>query len=89
MGLTESCVKIATLACGYGGSVGALISMGNLEMGLPEEELLPSGRCLSYANPRIGENRFGGEAVTYMGVGQTKEWKRIETFDGKLVENIT
>lgn len=132
--------KIATLACGYGGSVGALISMGALEMGLKEEELqpivdswrtanpnivrfwyavdravkktvkektvtevngvrffcesgmlfvrLPSGRCLSYVKPRIGVNRFGGESVTYMGISGTKKWERIETFGGKLVENI-
>ena len=133
--------KIATLACGYGGSVGALVSMGALEMGLPEEELqsivdswraanphivnywyavdravkktikerkatevngvkffcesgmlfirLPSGRCLSYVKPKIGVNRFGGESVTYLGIGGTKKWERIETFGGKLVENIT
>ncbi len=50
---------------------------------------LPSGRHLSYVQPRIGENRFGGESVTYMGIGATKKWERIETFAGKLVENIT
>ena len=50
---------------------------------------LPSGRHLSYAQPAIGENRFGGESVTYMGIGATKKWERIETFAGKLVENIT
>ena len=50
---------------------------------------LPSGRHLSYAQPTIGENRFGGESVTYMGIGATKKWERIETFAGKLVENIT
>ena len=38
--------------------------------------------------PRIGENRFGGESVTYMGTGGTKKWERLETFGGKLVENI-
>ena len=132
--------KIATLACGYGGSVGALVSMGALEMGLPEEELqpivdswraanphivnywyavdraarkairdgaatevngvrifcesgmlfirLPSGRCLAYVKPKIGVNRFGRDSVTYMGIGGTKKWERIETFGGKLVENI-
>lgn len=132
--------KIAELALGYGGSVGALKSMGALEMGLVEEELqplvdmwrssnphiielwwdvdravkecikkriftethgirfvyqsgmmfitLPSGRRLAYVKPRIGENRFGGESVTYMGVGGTKKWERLETFGGKLVENI-
>ncbi len=49
---------------------------------------LPSGRRLAYVKPRIGENRFGGESVTYMGVGGTKKWERLETFGGKLVENI-
>lgn len=120
--------KIAELALGYGGSVGALISMGALDMGLTEDELqplvdswrasnpnitafwwnvdnavkttikmniptevngikflcrsgmffinLPSGRTLSYVKPRIGENRFGGESVTYEGVGSTKKWER-------------
>lgn len=132
--------KIAELALGYGGSTGALKSMGALEMGLSEDELqplvdswreanpnivrlwwevdsavkecikkriatethgirftyqsgmmftvLPSGRRLAYVKPRIGENRFGGESVTYMGVGGTKKWERLETFGGKLVENI-
>ena len=47
-----------------------------------------SGRRLAYVKPRIGENRFGGESVTYMGVGATKKWERLETFGGKLVENI-
>lgn len=50
---------------------------------------LPSGRHLSYVQPQIGENRFGSESVTYMGIGATKKWERIETFAGKLVENIT
>lgn len=132
--------KIAELALGYGGSVGALKSMGALDMGLKEDELqplvdmwrqsnpnivkfwwaidravkttirkrshaevgslrflyqsgmlfirLPSGRSLSYVKPRIGENRFGGEAVTYMGIGATKKWERIESYGPKFVENI-
>ena len=132
--------KIAELALGYGGSVGALKSMGALEMGLSEEELqplvdawrgsnsmivqlwwdvdravktavkqrittethgirficksgmlfikLPSGRKLSYVKPRIGENKFGGESVTYEGVGGTKKWERIESYGPKFVENI-
>ena len=132
--------KIAELALGYGGSVGALKSMGALEMGLKEEELqplvdswrtanpnivrfwwdvdravkkavkqrepsvlreirfecrsgmlfitLPSGRRLSYVKPRIGENRFGTESVTYEGVGGTKKWERIESYGPKFVENI-
>lgn len=49
---------------------------------------LPSGRQLSYVKPRIGENRFGGESVTYMGMDTTKHWSRIESFAGKWVENI-
>lgn len=132
--------KIAELALGYGGSVGALKSMGALEMGLAEEELqplvdawrnsnqkivqfwwdvdsavknaikmrtatethgirfiyqsgmlfiaLPSGRRLCYVKPRIGENRFGGESVTYEGVGATKKWEWLESYGPKFVENI-
>lgn len=132
--------KIAELALGYGGSVGALKSMGALDMGLSEEELqplvdawhsanpmivqfwwdvdravktavkqkistethgvrfvcksgmlfikLPSGRSLSYVKPRMGENKFGGESVTYEGVGATKKWERIESYGPKFVENI-
>lgn len=132
--------KIAELALGYGGSVGALKAMGALDMGLAEDELqplvdmwrssnpnivkfwwevdrcvketvkkrvptethgirfiyqsgmlfikLPSGRQLSYVKPRMGENRFGGEAVTYEGVGGTKKWERIESYGPKFVENI-
>lgn len=132
--------KIAELALGYGGSVGALKSMGAIEMGLTEDELqplvdswrsanpnivkfwwdvdwavkkavkqnepselkgirferrsgmlfitLPSGRRLAYVKPRIGENKFGGESVTYEGVGGTKKWERIESYGPKFVENI-
>ena len=132
--------KQAELACGYGGSVGALKAFGALESGMKEEELkplvdawreananivslwyavddaakrcikervatsasgitfsyqsgmmfiiLPSGRRLSYVKPRIGENQFGGESVTYMGLSVAKKWSRLETFGGKLVENI-
>ena len=132
--------KIAELALGYGGSVGALKSMGALEMGLAEEELQPlvsawrdsnpgitefwwavdravkecikkriptethgirfdcqsgmlfitlfSGRRLAYVKPHIGENQFGGESVTYMGVGGTKKWERLESYGPKFVENI-
>lgn len=132
--------KIAELACGYGGSVGALKAMGAIEMGIPEEELgplvqswrsanphivdfwwqvdgavktaikqripvwvnnirflcqsgmlfieLPSGRQLSYVKPRIGENKFGGESVTYEGIGATKKWERLESYGPKFVENI-
>lgn len=132
--------KIAELALGYGGSVGALKAMGALDMGLQEDELhplvsawrqsnpnivsfwwdvddavkdairgrtatethgirfiyqsgmlfiaLPSGRRLAYVKPKIGENRFGGESVTYEGVGATKKWERIESYGPKFVENI-
>lgn len=50
--------------------------------------LLPSGRRLAYVKPRIGENAFGGEAVTYEGVGGTKKWERIDSYGPKFVENI-
>ncbi|MGO5163691.1 DNA polymerase [Fusicatenibacter saccharivorans] len=49
---------------------------------------LPSGRMLSYVKPRIGENKFGGESVTYEGIGSTKKWERIESYGPKFVENI-
>ena len=132
--------KIAELALGYGGSVGALKAMGALDMGLTEDELqplvtmwresnpnivtywwavdeavktaiemripqkvgcvrfevhsgmlfitLPSGRRLAYVKPRIGENKFGGKSVTYMGIDAQKKWSRIESYGPKLVENI-
>ena len=132
--------KIAELALGYGGSVGALKSMGALEMGLAEEELqplvdawrtsnpnivqlwwdvdnavkttvrqrldtethgirfryrsgmlfiiLPSSRQLCYVKPKMGTNKFGGDSVTYEGVGSTKKWERIESYGPKFVENI-
>ena len=133
--------KIAELALGYGGSVGALKSMGALDMGMSEDELkplvdswrnanphivrlwydvdrcvketvmkhiptethglkftyqsgmlfitLPGGRRLAYVKPKMGINRFGSESVTYEGTGTAKKWERIETFGGKLVENIS
>ena len=133
--------KQAELACGYGGSVGALKAFGALESGMKEEELkplvdawrsanpnivdfwwavdraakdcikerstkvthgirfiyqggmmfieLPSGRRLSYVKPRIGENQFGGESITYMGLDLSKKWARIESYGPKLVENVT
>ena len=49
---------------------------------------LPSGRKLAYVKPRIGENRFGGESVTYEGVGGTKKWERLESYGPKFFENI-
>lgn len=133
--------KIAELALGYGGSVGALKAMGALDMGLREDELqplvdawrksnpmvttlwwdvdravkqcvhehvsvrthnivftyksgfliikLPSKRCLYYVKPRVEENKYGGESVTYEGVGSTKKWERLESYGPKFVENIT
>lgn len=132
--------KIAELALGYGGSVGALKAMGALEMGLTEDELqplvdswrssnpkitklwwdvdrnvkeavrlrthtkthginfyyqkgmlfieLPSGRRLSYVKPKIEQNQFGGESVTYEGTGITKKWERIESYGPKFTENV-
>ena len=132
--------KIAELALGYGGSVGALKAMGAIEMGLAEEELqplvsmwresnprivqywwkvdtavktaikehvptqvgivqffwksgmlfieLPSGRRLAFVKPRIGENKFGGESITYMGTDAQKKWNRIESYGPKFTENI-
>ena len=132
--------KIAELALGYGGSVGALKAMGALDMALTEDELqplvdawrtanpnivalwwdvdnavknaikmhgstethgikftwrsgmlfitLPSGRKLAYIKPKIGENKFGGESVTYEGIGATKKWERLESYGPKFVENI-
>ena len=132
--------KIAELALGYGGSVGALKAMGALEMGLTEEELpslvdawrqanpnitklwwdvdraameavrfkhtnethgitfscrsgmlfitLPSGRQLAYVKPKIGTNKFGGDCITYEGVGGTKKWERLDSYGPKFVENI-
>lgn len=132
--------KIAELALGYGGSVGALKAMGALEMGLTEEELpqlvdawrqsnpnivkfwwavdravmeavrykhtttdygltfscrsgmlfitLPSGRKLAYVKPKVGTNQFGGECITYEGIGSTKKWERLDSYGPKFVENI-
>lgn len=134
--------KIAELALGYGGSVGALKSMGALEMGLSEDELpglvrswrktnpkivdfwwqvdgavkdtlrtgqvnsvkntgittrydgayleimLPSGRNLFYLSPAFGENKFGGECITYMGLDAARHWSRVNSYGPKFVENI-
>ncbi len=132
--------KIAELALGYGGSVGALKAMGALDMGLHEDELpplvdawrqanpnitklwwdvdravmeavrfkhetethgiafscrsgmlfiaLPSGRRLAYVKPKIGTNKFGGDCITYEGVGGTKKWERLDSYGPKFVENI-
>lgn len=130
--------KISELACGFGGSVGALKAMGGSEMSDAELKQivtdwrtasphivqlwwdvenaaikavrdktetethgihfsyesgflfirLLSGRRLAYVKPRIGENRFGGDSITYEGIGTGKKWERLETYSGKLVENI-
>lgn len=132
--------KIAELACGYGGAVGALKAMGAIDMGLNEEELqplvdswrqanpnivlfwwdvdkavksavkfqeqtethglqfkatkgmlfikLPSGRKLAYVKPKMSENQFGRESVTYEGTGTAKRWERLESYGPKFVENI-
>lgn len=50
---------------------------------------LPSKRCLYYVKPRVEENKYGGESVTYEGVGSTKKWERLESYGPKFVENIT
>lgn len=49
---------------------------------------LPSGRQLAYVKPKIGENQFGGECITYEGVGGTKKWERLNSYGPKFVENI-
>ena len=49
---------------------------------------LPSGRRLAYVQPRLGENRWGGTSITYSGVTTGRKWGRLETYGGKLVENI-
>jgi DNA polymerase len=50
---------------------------------------LPSQRKLFYISPSLGENRWGNPSITYMGMDQTtKKWKTIETYGGKLTENV-
>lgn len=49
---------------------------------------LPSGRKLYYVEPSVGENRWGGPSITYMGMNDKNKWGRIETYGGKLVENV-
>ena len=51
--------------------------------------VLPSGRKLAYLKPRLQPNRFGRMAVTYEGIGLNNKWERLETYSGKLVENLT
>lgn len=50
--------------------------------------LLPSGRKLYYANPFLGGNRFGGESLHYYGGKSGSKWGELETYGGKLTENI-
>lgn len=49
---------------------------------------LPSGRKLAYVKPKVGTNKFGGECITYEGVGATKKWERLDSYGPKFVENI-
>lgn len=49
---------------------------------------LPSGRRLAYVQPRLGENRWGGTSITYTGTTTARRWGQLETYGGKLVENI-
>lgn len=51
--------------------------------------ILPSGRRLAYVKPKMGVNQFGGESITYEGVGGTKKWERLESYGPKFCENIT
>ena len=139
--------KVAELALGYQGGSGALIAMGALKMGIPEEDLpdivsrwreankrivdlwyslegaavsviqtgapagvrglvlarefdiengldfltitLPSQRKLYYAKPELGKNQWNRPSILYQGVNQTtKQWTQLETYGGKLVENV-
>lgn len=49
---------------------------------------LPSGRNLAYVKPKVSTNKFGGECITYEGVGTTKKWERLDSYGPKFVENI-
>ena len=49
--------------------------------------LLPSGRKLYYVSPRVGQNRWGGPSITYLGLTDKNKWDRVETYGGKLTEN--
>jgi len=48
---------------------------------------LPSGRRLAYFKPKLYQGKFG-EALCYEGVDSNKRWSRVDTYGGKLVENI-
>jgi DNA polymerase len=49
---------------------------------------IPSGRKLYYVDPGVGENRWGNPSITYMGLNDKNKWARVETYGGKLVENV-
>lgn len=49
---------------------------------------LPSGRHLAYVKPKLGENRFGGTSITHEGITTGRKWGQLETYGGKLTENI-
>ena len=50
---------------------------------------LPSGRKLYYARPSLGTNQWGKPSIQYWGMNQTtKRWEPIESYGGKLTENI-
>ena len=49
---------------------------------------LPSGRRLAYVKPKLGENRFGGTSITHEGITTGRKWGQLETYGGKLTENI-
>lgn len=68
--------KIAELALGYGGSVGALKSMGALEMGLAEEELKPLVNSWRAANPAITKFWWDTDAAARRAI-QSKELVRL------------
>ena len=80
--------KIATLACGYGGSSGALISMGALQMGLKEEELPEIIDSWREANPKIVQYWWDVEkaAMTAYKTGERSEIGKIafEFWSGTL-----
>lgn len=78
----------------YGGSVGVKSLLFSREYDTANDTAvmsirLPSGRKLYYISPELAENRWGSPSISYMGVDQTnKKWKRIETYGGKLTENV-
>lgn len=43
---------------------------------------------IAYVKPKVGINKFGGECITYEGVGSTKKWERLDSYGPKFVENI-